>query len=611
MKRKVAVITMAYNESYFLPLWLRHYGRSFPDSQLYVIDDGSDDGSTDGLGRVNVIRLPRKPFDDVRRAKLVSEIASSLLAWYDTVIYTDCDELLVPDPEVAPDLQSFCDGVEEEVVTAIGLNLEQMEEEPSPPAAALPLLQARRYARFVHAMCKPVMTRVPIRWDPGFHGSDQPMRFAGLFLFHLRHHDLRVALRRLAKTRSMEWASKEHDHYQRWEDAQYQGMVRAVRGMERQEETSFLPGDPAIWPHLERALEQAAKGPQEKRRFYMDVPPPPNLLLRVPERFADALPPAATLRAPVAGTQSPGGEVTAGRDGWLFLTGGTNDTLRLFQDEEFLAEEEISAWVTLLDARRRATEERGMAYRHLFVPDKLAVHPELFPSVVGTAPGARILARAGRGPLGDCLVDAQAALRAAKHEAPVYLRTDSHWTFEGCFAAYAALCRSLGVVPRGGLVNRPAASVTLAMDLGGKFSPPVVEEATFRSILYNARRVEANAQVAALEQNGFADGAGLLGGTRVVFRNDSPGAEPRVLVLFGDSYSEFRPHMLTGLLAETFREVHFVWSPSIDLGYAERVGANIVVSEMAERFVKRLPDDSRDVVAWADERMAARMETAA
>ena len=84
-------------------------------------------------------------------------------------------------------------------------------------------------------------------------------------------------------------------------------------------------------------------------------------------------------------------------------------------------------------------------------------------------------------------------------------------------------------------------------------------------------------------------------GAHVVYRNARPGIDPRRLVLFGDSYAHFTPIMLTGLLAESFAEVHFVWSANLDWAYVERVRPDILLFELAERFLARLPRDDFDV----------------
>ncbi|MFD0937781.1 hypothetical protein ACFQ12_21690, partial [Methylobacterium trifolii] len=111
----------------------------------------------------------------------------------------------------------------------------------------------------------------------------------------------------------------------------------------------------------------------------------------------------------------------------------------------------------------------------------------------------------------------------------------------------------------------------------------------------DAVRVETGPLLAAYEAAGRA--RDLHVGAHAVYRNASPAADPRRVVLFGDSYAHFAPILLTGLLAESFSEVHFVWSSSFDWGYVERVAPDILLFELAERFLARLPADDFDVAA--------------
>jgi hypothetical protein len=95
-------------------------------------------------------------------------------------------------------------------------------------------------------------------------------------------------------------------------------------------------------------------------------------------------------------------------------------------------------------------------------------------------------------------------------------------------------------------------------------------------------------------------------GTRRVFRNDDS-LDPRVVVVFGDSYG-FGDQAYPGLswfLAQVFREVHFVWIPfGWDPAYLDRVGAELVVCQTAERFVVRVPHACIDVGALVRESTA-------
>lgn len=54
MKKKCAIFTIAKNEDYFLPKWIKHYKKYFDVSDIYILNHQSSDGSTDNLD-VNVV----------------------------------------------------------------------------------------------------------------------------------------------------------------------------------------------------------------------------------------------------------------------------------------------------------------------------------------------------------------------------------------------------------------------------------------------------------------------------------------------------------------------------------------------------------------------------
>ena len=108
-----AVITFTYNESVNLPIWMKYYGDLFGQKNLYVVDRGSDDGSVNDIGDVNLIRVPRNDFDEHQKTNFMSTFHKSLLNFYDTVIISDCDELLVVDPEKHSNLREYIELVGE------------------------------------------------------------------------------------------------------------------------------------------------------------------------------------------------------------------------------------------------------------------------------------------------------------------------------------------------------------------------------------------------------------------------------------------------------------------------------------------------------------------
>ena len=162
-----------------------------------MVDRGSDDGSTDDLGDVNKITLPHDAFDDQAKTAFINRLQQGLLEYYDTVIYTDADELVVPDPAVHPDLRMYLERKECDYVSCVGLNVVQILTQEAPLDLTKPLLQQRRFAKFSSAECKPSVSRVPMNWAPGFHCSDKPPLIdPELFQFHTKWIDYSLSMRR-------------------------------------------------------------------------------------------------------------------------------------------------------------------------------------------------------------------------------------------------------------------------------------------------------------------------------------------------------------------------------------------------------------------------------
>ncbi len=261
----LAAVTMVYNEPELLPIWLRYYRNQVGAAHCYVVDHGSDDGSTADLAGANQVRLPRSPQDDVRRAAFISDLCAALLKYYDAVLYTDVDEIAVAEPN----LVAFAAGCAP-VSTAIGLNVIQAQGDRAIDAA-LPIGRQRGYAAFSSALCKPVLIRRPVAWAPGFHcliDRSAPL-FEGLYLFHLRYYDRAVATARLARTRSMAWADLAAGGHQRVSDAEFRRLLDNFATMPRREEAVITPDRPPLRDWLRAVL--ASQAGREQQTYGIDL----------------------------------------------------------------------------------------------------------------------------------------------------------------------------------------------------------------------------------------------------------------------------------------------------------------------------------------------------
>lgn len=287
-------------------------------------------------------------------------------------------------------------------------------------------------------------------------------------------------------------------------------------------------------------------------------------------------------------------DVHVGRDGWLFLTGGTNEALAQYRRPGF-ERAKLWRWRRILETRTLRCARLGARYAHVVAPEKLAIYDHACGDLVfdpALAPVRRLERWLTLSIAKRAWIDLARPFRAKARQIPLYRRTDTHWTFAGCLLAYAEICRHLGVVPRDDIAERRIGSeAAFSGDLGLKFMPPVAEHAEPCLFESEARRTYANDLVTAFEAMGRGRDAHI--GAHVIFRNPSPLADPRRLILFGDSYAHHTPNPCTGtltpMLADTFREVHLLWSTSIDWGYIARIRPDFVVSEIAERFMVDVP----------------------
>jgi Glycosyl transferase family 2 len=281
----LACVTMVYNEQIFLPSWLAYYGAQTGLQHCYVVDHGSTDGSTADLGDANRIFVPRSPFDDAKRADFISGLCSSLLQYYDFVIYSDVDEIIVADPLKWRSLPD-CLGAAGEVTTCIGFNVIHKTPSETTLRWDAPILAQRRYVMPLAAMCKPLLSRRPIHWTPGFHSYDGPLNFNALFLFHLAYADTELALQRQAKRRTHEFSSERMASHHRIADATLSEWMRNWSLMPVHDDTTF----DAQCPQLPRLLNAVTES--DRRRDHEQYGFSPNItiheLWRIPDRFQSA-----------------------------------------------------------------------------------------------------------------------------------------------------------------------------------------------------------------------------------------------------------------------------------------------------------------------------------
>ena len=315
---------------------------------------------------------------------------------------------------------------------------------------------------------------------------------------------------------------------------------------------------------------------------------------------------------PLPGASAPDAAfIHEGRDGWLFLTAGSNNVIGQFRRSKRIRAA-LRDWTRIVVARHARCRRLGIGYLHVVVPEKLTIYDHKLDGLkvaVRLSPALRLRRGLIWHPrVRRACLDLVGLFRTHRDAEDLFFRTDSHWSLAGCRLAYRAVCAAWGARPVEDFSDRPFHDRVHAGDLGQRFDPPRSEPARHHALQRDASRIYASPIVRAREAAGVPET--LHVGAHVIYRNEKPEADPRRLVLFGDSYAHFAPIMLTILLAETFREVHFLWSASIDWAYVERVRPDLVLTQVAERFMYRAPDDAFDIEAYAAERYGEELRAA-
>lgn len=207
---KAAAVTYVFNEDINLSIWVEHYGRQFGRENLFIIDSGSSLPAPVNLDGINVIRLPNIPFDDKNKSFALSSLQQTLTRYYDFVVVSDCDEILVANPEKYVDLKDYMQKTGVEYATAIGLNVVHALDREAPINYHLPLLSQRHHAIFNSYETKTLISRVPLRWSPGLHYINAPQYFdTDLFNFHLKLFDYETAMKRHQKNQANIWKNED------------------------------------------------------------------------------------------------------------------------------------------------------------------------------------------------------------------------------------------------------------------------------------------------------------------------------------------------------------------------------------------------------------------
>lgn len=197
--KKIAAVTMARNDDFYLRKWVEYYGRELGRDNLYIFLDGLDQQVAPFCEGTHARAVPKIGTQVISaekgRLKFLSEKAAELLSsGYDLVIGVDADEFVVVDPKLGKTLREFLSGLRiKGSASALGLDVGQKVGEEGDITCERPFLSQRHYARIGTRYTKPSILAAPYIWGSGFH------RIKGhnfhivkdLYLIHLGYFDMK------------------------------------------------------------------------------------------------------------------------------------------------------------------------------------------------------------------------------------------------------------------------------------------------------------------------------------------------------------------------------------------------------------------------------------
>ena len=211
--KRVAVITMARNDEFFLSRWIEYYGAQFGDENLYIYLDGTDQKVPKNAGNANITKLPHRDMSrsagDKYRINLISDLAEKLLKTYDIVIGCDCDEFLVIDPNTNMTLHEYLSQKKfNTTLSGLGLDVGQNMNTEKQLDTTKSFLSQRNFAFISTRYTKPVVINRPVRWGSGFHRikNNNFHIDKNLYLLHFGAVDMQMLIDK-ATSRGPDWVN--------------------------------------------------------------------------------------------------------------------------------------------------------------------------------------------------------------------------------------------------------------------------------------------------------------------------------------------------------------------------------------------------------------------
>lgn len=275
-----------------------------------------------------------------------------------------------------------------------------------------------------------------------------------------------------------------------------------------------------------------------------------------------------------------------GKDGWLFHR--DDFAVEQVAGVRPLPEGRVAQWRELLEARHRWVAARGAHYVFCVVPDKYVIYPDKVIDgfqIAEARPARQIERSLVESASGVSMVYPVAPLVSERARRDTYFSTDTHWNMFGAYLGYRELALAIDAQRPLGRVLAEDDIVFDTREFDGDLAVRLDPEPTSEGLFGTLRSPKAR---------GIGGNGVFARGSVLVF--EQPDASLPRAVVFRDSFA----NMLLPLLAESFSRMVAVSSVEMYRELIESEGADVVITEVAERLLNQpalpsldgvIPDD--------------------
>lgn len=267
--------------------------------------------------------------------------------------------------------------------------------------------------------------------------------------------------------------------------------------------------------------------------------------------------------------------VILGKEGWLFYNSQykeETDTLEDYINSEMISTEELEHCKNNLLKMKEICENEGIPFVFMIVPNKMTIYGEEFmPDTYereSEVTKVDILVKYLKDNTDLNIVYPKDDLLKNKNNQNLYYKLDSHWNSLGSYIGYRKLYETI-------FQN---------------------EIAPLDNSMYTTQKIEHGDLSLLLKYDQFhdtqynvsykADITFTLEGEYNNFYTISNNKQDIKLLMFRDSFTQ----AMEQYLVKDFSEAHFVWSYFFDKELVQEESPDIVVYEIAERYVFDIPD---------------------